>query len=221
MRPFVLSFILLLSFGSIRAQQADSIQIHLNSGSSPKSLIQNGVPMDSLYGMVYQGGYIFYFFPEDTSGLVIGMKNLVYHHDTTLKRVIWSCRNVNTGASETAIGSGLRNTLKIKKADCNLYDPEKKKWMESAAEVCLNYSYKGYDDWYLPSKDELHEAYMKLCFSSKINFGGKNFWTSSEKDNQFAWIEHFQFGWHEHELYGQSYFRKFYAYFVRPVRTFK
>lgn len=178
--------------------------------------------MDSLYGKKYAGGYIFYFSPKDTSGLVIGMKDLHYPHDTLKGRIIWGCRNVNTGASETIIGSGKRNTQKILDATCSIYDPGKKKWMKSAAEICNAYHFHQFNDWYLPSKDELHAAYMNLCHNSRVDFGkNREYWTSSEKDDQHAWIEHLEFGYREEELFGQSYFRKFYAQYLRPIRTFK
>jgi len=200
----------------------DTIQKRLNHGEHPRKIIKSGVPMDSLYGKKYAGGYIFYFFPKDTSGLVIGTKDLVYPHDTLKGRIIWGCRNINTGARETKIGSGQRNTQKIIDANCGLWDPEIKKWMKTAAEVCGHYKTHQFDDWYLPSKDELHEAYMKLCHTPRVNFGkNKEYWTSSEKDDQFAWIEHLELGHKEYELHGQSYFRKFYAQYLRPVRTFK
>lgn len=216
-------FVLLLCFFFVEGfsqSSHSSIQTKLQNGTPPKQLLREGVSIDLLYGKIYEGGYIFYFFPEDSSGLVVGQHNLSYKHDTT-KKIIWSCRNANTGATETKIGSGLRNSIKIKNVECPLYDADKKVWMPSAAELCLDYSYDGFDDWYLPSKDELHEVYMKLGYTKLVDFKNKGYWSSSEKDNEFAWIEHIKYGPREFELFGQSYYRKFYADFVRPIRTFK
>lgn len=218
---FTLSFIYITS----NAQDSTTassvfIQNRLNKGETPRSLIKSGISMDSLYGKIYQGGYIFHFFAKDTSGLVMGTKNLKYDHDTTRYAIIWGCRNKLAGATGIKIGTGLSNSQKIVSHNCPIYDPDKRVWMKSAAELCLLYKGAGYDDWYLPSKDELHEALMNLSYTRKVDFGDVHFWTSSEKNDQFAWIEHMKFGWREYEFYGQSYYRKFYARYVRPIRNF-
>lgn len=217
-RLFLFKAIIFVSTFSIHGQ---SIQEKLNQGISVKTLLQQGVTNDSLYGKIYQGGYIFYLSPKDSSGMVFGLEDLAYPYDTAKSKIIWSCRGVHTGATGTAIGTGVENTKKIKAANCPLYDPDERTWMIAAAEICMEYKGAGYTDWFLPSKDELHEAYMKLSFSSIIDFGDKSYWTSSEKDVEFAWIEHFRFGPEEFEFFGQSYYMKFYGDYVRPVRIFK
>lgn len=218
----IIGFMLSVMVANASSLSKDTIQKRLNHGEHPRDIIKSGVSMEALYGKKYGGGYIFYFFPKDTSGLVIGVKDLSYPHDTLKGRIIWGCRNVATGATDTKIGSGKLNTEKIINTTCSLYDPDKKKWMKTAAQVCVEYKYHHFNDWYLPSKDELHEAYMNLCHSGKVDFGkNREYWTSTEKDDQHAWVEHLEFGHKDHELFGQSYFRKFYAQYLRPVRTFR
>ena len=218
MKKALLSFFFITLFLCSNSQ---NIQEKLYEGISVKQLIKEGIPKDSLYGKIYQGGYIFYFFDKDTTGMVFGLNELAYPYDTAKSHIIWSCRGVDTKATGTAIGTGSLNTQKIKTANCPLYDPDEKTWMISAAEICLEYKGEGYNDWFLPSKDELHEAYMKLSYSSLIDFDNHSYWSSSEKDVEFAWIEHFKFGPREFELFGQSYYMKFYGDYVRPVRVFK
>lgn len=199
----------------------DPIQIRLDSGETPKEIIRTGVPMDSLYARVYQGGYIFYFFPEDTSGLVLGTEDLKYKDYHPADKIIWGCRNDLVGTKDASIGAGLENTMKISEKGCRLYNPDEETWLKSAATLCLEYETGVYDDWYLPSKDELHEAFMNISYNDRVHFGKKYYWTSTEKDNEFAWIEIMASGYREYDLSGQSYFRKFYARYVRPVRNFK
>ena len=210
-------FIFFLSITSLL--HAQTIQERLNKGETPKQIIKSGVPKDSLYGNIYQGGHIFYFF-KDTTGMVFGTKDLAYDYDSTKTRIIWSCRMIVTGSTDTHIGAGLENTKKIKEKNCPLYDPDAKEWMISAAELCLLYKGGGFNDWFLPSKDELHEAYMNLSHNALVHFNEMEYWTSSEKDGEFAWIEHFK-GPSEYEMFGQSYYRKFYKESVRDVRVFK
>lgn len=212
--------LLLISTYAADSLKVKSVQARLDAGETPRQIIKSGVPMEELYAKRYQGGYIFYFFPKDTSGMVIGPKDLSYGYDKNKTQVAWNCRDTLVGAKERAIGSGMRNSLKIKEAGCKLYDVDRKLWMLPAAELCLDYKGGGYDDWFLPSKDELHEAYMKLSYTGKVKFGNKDFWSSTEVDKKFAAIEYFKDGGREHEYFGQSNFMKFYFYWVRPVRVF-
>lgn len=73
---------------------------------------------------------------------------------------------VDIGATGTALGDGLANTNKITAA---LGDGE------YAANACKKYAGGGYNDWYLPSRDELKLAFQNLGFESKCVA-----WTSSE-----------------------------------------
>lgn len=195
-----------------------SIQEKIDNGLTPKDLLASGIPQDSLYGKLYQGGLIFHFF-EDSTGMIFGTKDLAYDYDKTKTKIIWSCRVITTNATATKIGSGKSNTKKIADKNCPLYDPDAKKWMISAAEICLKYHGGGHTDWFLPSKDELHEAYLKLSHTGYHDFDDHEYWTSSEKDDTFAWIEHFP-GPRKNELFGQSYYKKFFKENVRPVRYF-
>lgn len=221
--PFYLVFVLFGTFAHAQATYHlnNPLQARLEAGETPKDLLKSGIPMDSVYGLYYQGGYIFHFFTKDSSGIVFGPKDLAYGYDTSKTKVIWSCRNIKTGANGTAIGTGRKNTQKIHDAQCPLYDPDERRWMIAAAELCINYKGGGYDDWFLPSKNELHQACLKLSQSGKINFNDKSYWTSTEYDPLFAWIEHFRFGPQKVELFGQSGYRKFYDDYVRPARIFK
>lgn len=68
----------------------------------------------------------------------------------------------------------------------------------SAAQHCADLAYSGYDDWYLPSKDELDEVYSNLATinTTAIQYGGDAFansyyWSSSEDDSDAAWSQYF------------------------------
>ena len=211
------SFLLLLNFVSTEDQ---SIQEKLNAGKTPHELLNEGVSKDSLYGKIYQGGHIFYLFKKD-SGMVMGPEYLHYPYDTLKKIIIWSCRGRLVGAKERKIGSGRRNTIKIRDAECTLYDAEQKEWMASAAEVCLEYKGAGYMDWFLPSRDELQQAWLNLAKTDLVQFNKKMIWSSTEKDEDFAWIQYFNQGPRDFDLGGHSYYKKYFKYNVRPVRVFK
>jgi len=88
-----------------------------------------------------------------------------------------------TGATGTAIGTGLSNTNKI---IASQGEPA----ITYAAGLARAYTGGGYTDWYLPSKDELEKLQSnKGTIGDFYNF---YYWSSSEVDESKAW---FQFFW--------------------------
>ena len=84
-----------------------------------------------------------------------------------------------------------------------------------AAKVCADYSVTvgvvTYGDWYLPSKYELNLLYLQ-----KVAVGGfasAFYWSSTEDDNSYAWVQTFVTG---NQINGS----KSTTYYVRAVRAF-
>ncbi len=82
----------------------------------------------------------------------------------------WGCNLVQLpGADGTAIGTGNQNTIDIM-AGCTEEG--------IAARICGDLVLDGYDDWYLPSKDELN-----ILYTNREKIGGFSnyvYWSSSE-----------------------------------------
>jgi hypothetical protein len=124
----------------------------------------------------------------------------------------WGCYgNSISGADGTGIGSGADNTSDIL-AGCT----------ESAiaAELCEDYTGGGYNDWFLPSKDELDEMYQnKSTIDSTAGAnGGSSFasvyyWSSTENGSDEAWEQSFING-------AQFSVSKNFVIRVRAVRAF-
>ena len=95
-----------------------------------------------------------------------------------------------TGATATAIGTGRANTNTIVDSlGAGSY----------AAQLCNDLTLGGYDDWFLPSKDELNQMYVDLKAHGVGGFDGDptNYWSSSEDASigANAWLQVFSSGY--------------------------
>ena len=87
--------------------------------------------------------------------------------------------------TETAIGTGRKNTSLILALDLTA----------PAALACKNYfvtGYNSFNDWFLPSRDELNQLYVR-----RADFGLSSgmFWSSSQVDLGYAWYQAFDDGY--------------------------
>lgn len=110
-----------------------------------------------------------------------------------------------TGADDTSIGTGYKNSIAIANQSGNLA-------ASTAAMSAREYDGGGKSNWYLPSKDELD-----LLFTKRSTVGGfitsDNYWSSSEIENNGAWNQSFTIG----QQGGNG---KFDTRAVRPIRAF-
>ena len=102
------------------------------------------------------------------------------------------------------IGSGKENTQKITAMAGTSY---------GAAQSCKAYILNGYNDWFLPSSEELNLLYRNLKNKNWGSFSNDWYWSSSEKDGNYAWAWNFKDG-------SRSYREKNNLTLVRPVRQF-
>jgi hypothetical protein len=190
-----------------------ALQTKLNEGVTPQQLVKDGYPIDSLYGKDFQAGIIFYYDSVQHTGMVMSKKDIHYPYDINATKIYWNCVDTITGAKATKIGTGQDNSNKIVATRCKLYNTDEKKRMLGPADLCDLYHTGGFTEWYLPSKDELNQIYIHLAKPDRYSFLNHMYWTSSEKNNRFAWIQYFQDG-------GQAYYIKHYAYYVRAIHDF-
>jgi hypothetical protein len=88
---------------------------------------------------------------------------------------------IETGATATAIGTGVSNTEKIVSIQGE---------GSYAAKLCDDLTLNGFSDWFLPSKDELDLMYKNLHLKGIGSFGD-TYWSSSEGDVGRAWTQLF------------------------------
>ena len=108
------------------------------------------------------------------------------------------------GADGTDIGTGQQNTADIVAQIGNVA-------ATSAAVYCDEYSYGGFSDWFLPSKDELNELYVQRNVVGGLQVSYYS--TSSEYSNDAFWFQSFIDGY-PNTPYKNN------AYYIRPVRSF-
>jgi hypothetical protein len=84
-----------------------------------------------------------------------------------------------------------------------------------AAKLCDDYELNEYDDWFLPSLDELHEMYEQLHQNNLGSFTADlNYWSSSEVNRENGYIKDFD-STPESTQSGKGG-----THYVRPVRMF-
>ena len=121
-----------------------------------------------------------------------------------------------TGTSP-GIGSGRINTeMLVESMGGEAYRNNNKDGVriaDYAAKKCLDYEAGGYDDWFLPSKDELDLMYKNLKVQGLGGFSGVYYWSSSEGNAYYAWYQYFSNG-DQYDHNRNDVCR------VRPVRAF-
>ena len=116
------------------------------------------------------GGYIFYI---DAADEFDWNYMEVAENDQSIN-AIWGELVSVQGAIATELGTGMSNTEAI----ITILGTG-----EYAARICYDFEVNGYDDWFLPSKDELNLIYENLHLNGFGDFARDNYWSSSEYYN--------------------------------------
>ena len=137
-------------------------------------------------GDIVQGGMLFYIDETGQHGLVAAMEDLDAPIDpfSGSSGYIWGCLEEVYGADETYLGTGYQNTMDILAQECELENQS-----TTAALAASNTQLNGYNDWYLPSIDELIEMYNTIGHGAENigNFNDSPYWSSSEYNSANAW----------------------------------
>lgn len=165
-------------------------------------------------GELYGGGIIFHLWRDidgNERGLIVSLEDL-------------STAQAFSNVDSTEIGPSARSTWDGKSNTEAIVNQEGH--IESAASLCQSYNAGGYNDWYLPSIDELN-----LLYNSRFNVNksikeqdtgseiGQNiYWSSTEFDINSAWYFIFSQGFN---YFGTSGYRKNSTrLYVRAIREF-
>ena len=151
------------------------------------------------------GGYIFYAKDEVSDGWrYLEAAPYGWYNEKEDPVFQWGGFGITTGATATGIGAGETNTGTIvTELGEGTY----------AAKIAYDAEVNGYDDWFLPSYDELNLMYENLHYKGNGGFSTNCYWSSSESNSNNACLQGFLNGY----LYS---YPKYYIYDVRVVRTF-
>ena len=155
-------------------------------------------------GQSYQGGKIAYIYQSGDTGYVAGETHgLIAATEDQSSGIQWSAAPIVTGATGTAIGTGLTNTNAIIAAQGS---------GSYAASIARDYNGGGYTDWFLPSKDELNLLYENK--TTNMGFTDYYYWSSTEGDVNLAVGQYFEYNGL------QNFSDKSSNFSVRAVRAF-
>ena len=131
---------------------------------------------DKAVGQYYEGGIIIALDISGEHGLIAAIE------DQSITDPWYHGGFVETFARSTE--DGFDNTRKIIEAQ----GPDG----TYAAKLCADYEYDGYDDWFLPSKEELNILYQNKALFD--NLADQIYWSSTEYDMGRAWVQDFTSG---------------------------
>jgi TolB-like protein len=120
---------------------------------------------------------------------------------------VWGVRNTWIQNTQATIGSGKRNTqLAVEK-----FKQTTGEW-DTAAQKVVEIEFNGFNDWFMPSRDELDQMYGSLKRRNLGDFKNGWYWSSTENDQSFAYSQNFNDG----QMSQGS--KSGYRHYVRPIR---
>jgi hypothetical protein len=124
------------------------------------------------------GGYVFY----DKGSYSNGWRYLEAYPSEVLGT--WGCQSTSITGTSTAIGTGENNTSLILAA-CNQTN--------TVAYLINNLVIGGFDDWFVPSRDELARIQDVLVTPNIGNFYAGFYWSSSQNTSVYGYFYDFEF----------------------------
>ena len=156
------------------------VQQRLDQGETPFEIYQSGVPVDHIFGKIYQSGIIFYLDVETGEGLVCSQTdvynelsenyyNLLSNEPFTLPAGVTLQEGMGAGEYNTQVLTGLLN--------------ESNNILSRIATLDSN------SEWYLPSQKELEAIHNNLHRLRLADFSLDYYWTSNIEGNQVVCID--------------------------------
>ncbi|MCC5931698.1 MAG: DUF1566 domain-containing protein [Cyclobacteriaceae bacterium] len=214
-----LGFILLLLSGafSINRENSEEDKAYVNQSLQNPLQTSNKTPQKKqVYkiGDFAQGGIIFWVDETGTKGLVCAKED-------QSASIIWAYSFIDNHANADGIYAGKTNTQTIISAQEAAGDTAIMYAARLCNELVITESNKTYDDWYLPSREEINLMWQQRYLINRVavQHGGKPFtnkafyWSSNEYTDNLAWLQLFY-------SINQHYYFKSDRARVRAIRAF-
>jgi len=196
-------------------------ELQINYASGWKNAAGGDITDPPAIGDYRDGGIVFYIAsaPVDLDGdgdLDTGLVCAIQDQSSSIQWILGgNTQTTENGSTSASIGQGQTNTTAMM---------NQVGYTGGAAKVCNDYTITVngiiYNDWFLPSKDELNQMYTNKAAinttasaNSGSNFSINYYWSSTEYDFSYAWFQYFYDG-------GQFNFSKYATDSVRAVRAF-
>jgi len=206
-----------LTISNITVANGETVSVTI---TSPTGYSITGSPQTAVVyrqltiGMDYLGGKIAYILQAGDPGYDASVPHgLIAATEDQSLEIVWisggSTQSTSVpGGTGTALGTGSSNTDNI---IAQAVAAGNNTLTSYAAGLARAHNGGGYNDWYLPSKDELNKLYLNRVAIG--GFASACCWSSSEGHADSAWYQDFDGG-------GQGYDSKDGANRVRAVRAF-
>ncbi len=147
-----------------------AVNFLLGEGYNPCEIIGMGIPVDSLYGIDYEGGMIFYVDTANCFGLVASYADL----DSAIWGGSWFVNN----SDNAGVRLGQTNTTAIVANSGTL---------ATAAKACDDLVLNGKSDWFLPSIDATTHMFNNLVLNGFGTWTPAPYWSSTQASFTNAW----------------------------------
>jgi hypothetical protein len=157
-------------------------------------------PENVTIGEPYQGGVVAHIFQPGEDGYIEGKTNgIIIAPVEEVFESQWGCQGTAVGGTSTALGAGRTNTervLAFHDGLTNYYTNPTQCHPANdgtvAARVTLNFNLGGFNDWFMPSQEE-----MNFLYQNRDRIGGFStveYWSSCESNAANACVMSFVTG---------------------------
>lgn len=169
------------------------------------TLVEPAPILPTVIGEEFGGGYYIGDITIGDGGGDDGVYAVIMGGPESQATLAWKSPRSSTPGTDSNT-NGMANTLAMQANDPVIH---------YAGMYCLGYGGGGFDDWYLPAKDELNLAWVNRSQLVVLAMEAQYYWSSSQTSTVNAWSQYFGNGIQSNGNLKDT------SYRVRPVRKLR